>query len=162
MHFKKNSELLQVIFTPPLSTCHMRQFKILKKTEIDPPYCACVLYVTLSCQQASATVHKMEILIESSTLIFSAVLNSTPVIFSQVHLKLMRILHDKNYQNWSSSFGEKCLVLFLRSDRYSVPRPGVGNGGGRRVRQGSTSPAPLPLDSTPTQSEVGFLKLTKN
>ena len=125
-------------------------------------YCACVLYVTLSCQQASATVPKMEILIESSTLIFSAVLNSTPVIFSQVDLKLMRILHDKKYQNWSSSFGEKCLVLFLRSDRHSVPRPGLGNGGGRRVRQGSTSPAPLPLDSTPTQSEVGFLKLTKN
>ena len=40
-------------------------------------------------------------------------------------------------------------------------RPGVGNGGGRRVRQGSTSPAPLPIDSTPTQSEVGFLKLKK-
>ena len=33
-------------------------------------------------------------------------------------------------------------------------RPGVGNGGGRRVRQGSTSPAPLPLDSTPTQSAL--------
>ena len=83
-------------------------------------YCACVLYVTLSCQQASATVPKMEILIESSTLIFSAVLYSTPVIFSQVDLKLMRILSDKNYQNWSSGFGEKCLVLFLRSDRYRV------------------------------------------
>ena len=27
----------------------------------------------------------------------------------------------------------------------------VGNGGGQRVRQGSTSPAPLPLDSTPAQ-----------
>ena len=85
-------------------------------------YCACVLYVTLSCQQASATVPKTEILNESSTLIFSAVLISTPVIFSQVDLKLMRILHDKKYQNWSSGFGEKCLVLFLRSDRYSVPR----------------------------------------
>ena len=59
-------------------------------------YCACVLYVTLSCQQASAIVPKTEILNESSTLIFSAVLNSIPVIFSQVDLKLMRILHDKN------------------------------------------------------------------
>ena len=34
---KKNSELLQVIFTPPLSTCHMSQFKILKNSLIDPP-----------------------------------------------------------------------------------------------------------------------------
>ena len=83
-------------------------------------YCACVLYITLSCQQASATVPKAAILNESSTLIFSAVLNSTPVIFSQVDLELMRILHDKNYQNWSSGFGEKCLVLFLQSDCYSV------------------------------------------
>ena len=33
-------------------------------------------------------------------------------------------------------------------------RPGVGNGGVQRVVQGSTSPAPLPLDSTPTQSVV--------
>ena len=66
---------------------------------------------------------KTEILNESYTLIFSAVLNSTPVIFSQVDLKLMRILRDKNYQNWSSGFGEKCLVLFLRSDRYSVWGP---------------------------------------
>ena len=41
-------------------------------------------------------------------------------------------------------------------------RPGLGNGGGQRVRRGSTGPAPLPLDSTPIQSEVGFLKLTKN
>ena len=31
-------------------------------------------------------------------------------------------------------------------------RPGVENGGSRRVRQGSTGTAPLPLDSTPTQS----------
>ena len=30
--------------------------------------------------------------------------------------------------------------------------PGVGNGSGRRVRQGSTGPAPLPLDSTPAHS----------
>ena len=35
-------------------------------------------------------------------------------------------------------------------------RPGVGNGGGPRVRQGSTSPAPLPLHSTPTQSDAIF------
>ena len=63
---------------------------------------------------------KTEILNESYTLIFSAVLNSTPVIFSQIDLKLMTILQDKNYQNWSSGFGEKCLVLFLRSDCYSV------------------------------------------
>ena len=27
-------------------------------------------------------------------------------------------------------------------------RPGLGNGGGQRVRRGSTGPAPLPLDST--------------
>ena len=27
-------------------------------------------------------------------------------------------------------------------------RPGVGNAGGQRVRQGSTGPAPLPFDST--------------
>ena len=45
---------------------------------------------------------------------------SVQVIFSQVSLKLMRILHDKNEQNWSSRFGETCIVLILRSDRYSV------------------------------------------
>ena len=66
------------------------------------------------------TFPKTAIFNESSTLMFSAVTKSTPVIFSQVALKLMRILHDKNYQNWSSGFGEKCLVLFLQSDCYSV------------------------------------------
>ena len=66
------------------------------------------------------TVPQTAIFNESSTLMFSAVTKSTPVIFSQVALKLMRILHDKNYQNWSSGFGETCLVRFLRSDRYSV------------------------------------------
>ena len=81
-------------------------------------YCACVLYVTLGI----TTVPLTAIFNESSTLMFSAVTKSTPVIFSQVALKLMRILHDKNYQNWSSGFGETCLVRFLRSDRYSVPR----------------------------------------
>ena len=79
-------------------------------------YCACVLYVTLGI----TTVPQTAIFNESSTLMFSAVTKSTPVIFSQVALKLMRILHDKNYQNWSSGFGETCLVRFLRSDRYSV------------------------------------------
>ena len=48
-----------------------------------------------------------------------------------------------------------------RPQMYPTPA-GRGEWVGRRVRQGSTSPAPLPLDSTPTQSEVGFLKLTKN
>ena len=66
------------------------------------------------------TVPQTAIFNESSILMFSAVTKSTPVIFSQVALKLMRILHDKNYQNWSSGFGETCLVRFLRSDRYSV------------------------------------------
>ena len=41
VHFKKNSQLLQVIFTPPLSTCHMRQFKILKKTKLIHPIAHC-------------------------------------------------------------------------------------------------------------------------
>ena len=68
------------------------------------------------------TVPQTAIFNESSTLMFSAVTKSTPVIFSQVALKGMRILHDKNYQNWSNGFGETCLVRFLRSDRYSVPR----------------------------------------
>ena len=63
---------------------------------------------------------KTEILIESYTLIFSAVLNSTAVIFSQIDLKLKRILLGKNDQNWSTGFGEKCLVLFLQRDCYSV------------------------------------------
>ena len=40
---------------------------------------------------------------------------------------------------------------------------GVVRGCARAVPvQGSTSLAPLPLDSTPTQLEVGFLMLTKN
>ena len=45
-----------------------------------------------------------------------------------------------------------------------VPRawPGVGNGGGRRVSQGSTSPAPLPLDSTPTQFFIAVILLREN
>ena len=64
----------------------------------------------------------MAIFNESSTLMFSAITKSIPVIFPQIALKLMRILPDKNYQNWSSDFGEICLVLFLRSDCYSVPR----------------------------------------
>ena len=79
-------------------------------------YCACMLYVTLGI----TTVPQTAIFNESSTLLFSAVTLSTPVIFSQVSLKLMRILHDKNEQNWSSRFGETCIVLILRSDRYSV------------------------------------------
>ena len=37
-------------------------------------------------------------------------------------------------------------------------QPGLGNGGGRRVRQGSTSLAPHPFDSTPSQ----YLILTKS
>ena len=69
------------------------------------------------------TVPQTAIFNESSTLIFSAITRSIPVIFSHIALKLMRILRDKNYQNWFSGFGEICFVLFLRSDRYSVPRP---------------------------------------
>ena len=37
----------------------------------------------------------------------------------------MRILHDKNDQNWSSGLGEICLVRFLLSDRHSVRGPGT-------------------------------------
>ena len=33
-------------------------------------------------------------------------------------------------------------------------RPGVGNGGGRRVHQGSTCPAHVPLDSTPLCKDI--------
>ena len=66
------------------------------------------------------TVPQTAIFNESSTLMFSAITRSIPVIFSHIALKLMRILRDKNYQNWFSGFGEICLVLFLRSDRYSV------------------------------------------
>ena len=40
--------------------------------------------------------------------------------------------------------------------------PGVGNGGGRRVRQGSTSPAPIPLDSTPTLFFIAAILLWEN
>ena len=36
-----------------------------------------------------------------------------------------------------------------RPHMYPHASPGVGNRGGRRVRQGSTDLAPLPLDSTP-------------
>ena len=69
------------------------------------------------------TVPQTAIFNESSTLMFSAITRSIPVIFSHIALKLMRILRDKNYQNWFSGFVEICFVLFLRSDRYSVPRP---------------------------------------
>ena len=87
-------------------------------------YCACVLYVTLSRQWAEATTPKSTIFNESSTLMYSAITKPNQAIFSQIALKLMRILHDKNYQNWSSRLGEICIVLILRSDRYSVR---VGN-----------------------------------
>ena len=58
-------------------------------------YCACVLYVTLSCQQASATVPKTAILNESSTLIFSAVTKSILDIFLEESPKLIRIQTSK-------------------------------------------------------------------
>ena len=80
-------------------------------------YCACVLYVTLPSQRARAIIPQTAIFDEFSTLLFSAVTKPTPVIFSQVSLKLKRILHDKNYQNGSSGFGEICIVLFLWRDR---------------------------------------------
>ena len=38
-------------------------------------------------------------------------------------------------------------------------QPGMGNGGGRRVLQGSTGLAPLPLDSTPTQFFIAAILL---
>ena len=82
---------------------------------------ACYMYVTLSCQQASATVPKTAILNESSTLIFSAVTKSILDNFLEESSKLIRIKTLKNEQNWSSGFWELCIVLFLRSDRYSVP-----------------------------------------
>ena len=50
---------------------------------------------------------------EPSTLIFSAVTLSTLVNFAQIAPKLMRILHDKNEQIWSSRFGGTCIVLIL-------------------------------------------------
>ena len=65
------------------------------------------------------TVPQTAIFNESSTLMFSAITKFIPVIFSQIALKLKDSAR-KNYQNWSSGFGEICLVLFLRSDRYSV------------------------------------------
>ena len=43
-----------------------------------------------------------------------------------------------------------------RPHMYPTPSRGMGNGGVRRVRQGSTSTAPLPLYSTPTQSDAIF------
>ena len=67
------------------------------------------------------TVPQTAIFNESSTLMFSAITKSILVIFLKIALKLMRLLHDKNYQNWSSGFGKIRLVLCLRSDRYSVP-----------------------------------------
>ena len=82
--------------------------------------CACLLYVTLSCQWAEATTPKSTIFNESSTLMYSAITKPNLAIFSQISLILMRILHDKNEQNWFSGFGEICLVLSFRSDRYSV------------------------------------------
>ena len=87
-------------------------------------YCACVLYVTLSRQRAEATTPKSTIFKEFSTLMFSALTKPNLAIFSQIYLKLLRILHDKNEQNWSSGFGEICLVLYFRSDRYSGLDPG--------------------------------------
>ena len=45
-----------------------------------------------------------------------------------------------------------CTGPAAPTDHIYTPRNlGVGNGGGRRVRQGSISPVPNPLDSTPTQ-----------
>ena len=38
----------------------------------------------------------------------------------------------------------------------------MGNVGGQRLRQGSTSPAPLPLDSTPTQFFIAAILLLEN
>ena len=48
--------------------------------------------------------------------------------------------------------GDGCGGGTHRPHMYPTP----GNVGGRRVRQGSTSPAPLPLHSTPTQSDAVF------
>ena len=42
-----------------------------------------------------------------------------------------------------------CTGTAAPTDHAFTPRP---NEGGRRVRKGSTGPAPIPLDSTPTQS----------
>ena len=84
-------------------------------------YCACVQYITYSVWRKEATAQTTPIFNKFSSLLFSAVTSSTPVIFSQIAPKLMRILHDKNEKNGSSCFGETCLALILRSDRYSVP-----------------------------------------
>ena len=88
----------------------MDRFDCYSKTQ----YCACVLYVTLSRQRAEATTPKSTIFNESSTLMYSAITEPNPAIFSQIAPKLVRILHDKNYQNWFSHFGEICIVLILR------------------------------------------------
>ena len=92
-------------FTLRLSTSSMQRwrgdrFDRYSKTV----YCACVLYVTLSCQQASATVPKAAILNKSSTLIFSAITKSILEIFLEESPKLIRIQTLKNEQNWSSGF----------------------------------------------------------
>ena len=67
-------------------------------------YCACVLYVTLSRQWAEAITPKTTIFNEFSTLMYWAIAKPNLAIFSQIALILMRILHDKNEQNWSSGF----------------------------------------------------------
>ena len=63
---------------------------------------------------------------------YTAITKPNPAIFSQIALNLMRILQYKNDQNWSSRFEEICIVLILRSDRYSVPRGSAVRGGGHQ------------------------------
>ena len=53
-----------------------------------------------------------------------------------------------------SAFALAVVLAQQHPQTTNVPhaRQGMENGVGRRVRQGSSGPAPLPLDSTPTQS----------
>ena len=44
----------------------------------------------------------------------------TPAISLQESLTIMRIPQEKNEPNWTSGFWENGIVLFLRTDRYSV------------------------------------------
>ena len=85
-------------------------------------YCACMQLVTYSEWRVGSTAQKTPIFNVTSTLVFLTVRLSVGDIFSQEFAPHIRILYKKNYRNWISGYWDNYIVLFLWTDRYSVPQ----------------------------------------